>query len=81
MSKQFARGIIQFDYDIEEFLRASEWPEEDWPTSIEDLRGFFADRMLSDIIDIAWSDLLPCIEMEIVDEYGEVINEVSEVQA
>ena len=79
---KFARGIIEFNYDIEDYFQDYPFMDDYRSMTKKELIEFFVEKMVDDIVDIAWSDLAPCIEMEIVDEFGEVINdEVSEVQA
>lgn len=60
-----ARGTMTYEYEIDDELQAE--IDNEYPNATEkDLLKFFTDRMVDDILDNAYSDLAPCIEMEII---------------
>lgn len=63
---RMARGTITYEYEITSDIMQGEF-EQEYPNGTEkDLIRFFTERMVDDIINNAYSDLAPCIEMEIV---------------
>lgn len=56
---RIARGVIAFEYKIDEYEKTEE-------LSKEELLSYFLDTMVDDIIDMRYSDIRPAIEMEIL---------------
>jgi hypothetical protein len=64
---RMARGVMTYEYNLDDEAVQADLAEE-YPNATEkDLLKFFTDRMVDDILDNAYSDLAPCIEMEITD--------------
>jgi hypothetical protein len=61
-----ARGTITFEYKLTQTLLDHEVEGEYPDFTREDVIRFFTDQMIDDIVHNIYSDLAPCIEMEIV---------------
>lgn len=59
------RGVIEFEYSVEDYEENVSGVSE---MSQEALLDYFKEVMVDDIIDLRYSDISPCIEMEIVNE-------------
>ena len=58
-----AIGKIVFEYDMEEEPYDEKFDE---ATADEEKIKYFTNMMVEDIIHLSYSDLAPCIEMEII---------------
>lgn len=61
MSKKIAKGVIEFQYNLDDEIF------EDENMSEEEKVQYFLDKMVDDIIDLRYSDIKPAIEMTIVE--------------
>ena len=64
MTNKIARGTIVFEY----YLDQDPYPERFEGMSDEEIKQAMIEDMVEDVISISYSDLAPCIEMELVDE-------------
>lgn len=62
---RIAKGVIEFEYIIEDYEENVQGVSE---MSDKELLDYFKENMVDDIIDMRYSDISPCIEMEIVNE-------------